>query len=114
LAKGLVKNNTMVAAAEPAPESEPVAETESPRPILASYTPEPEPAAAVAPTPSPKPKTQKRFLFASVAGSSEPPRPSVGLAASPPEQFPLYQDAEVVGAPEADDDHPDELSYVPF
>jgi hypothetical protein len=69
----------------------------------------------VVPTPSPKPKSEKRFLYASVAGSSEePPRPSVGLSASPPGQFPLYQDAEVVGAPEADDDHPDELSYVPF
>ena len=28
--------------------------------------------------------------------------------------LPAYQDAEVVGAPEADDDHPEELSYVPF
>ena len=28
--------------------------------------------------------------------------------------MPLYESAEVVGAPEADDDHPDELSYVPF
>ena len=28
--------------------------------------------------------------------------------------FPLYQSAEVVGAPEADEDHPDETSYVPF
>ena len=71
--------------------------------------------AGLVPTPSPKPKSEKRFLYASVAGSSEePPRPSVGLSASPPGQFPLYQDAEVVGAPEADDDHPDELSYVPF
>jgi uncharacterized protein YcbK (DUF882 family) len=114
LAKGLVKTNTMVAVAEPKPELVP--EVESPRPILASYVPEPEPAApaSVVPTPSPKPKTQKRFLFASVAGADEPPRPSVGLAASPPGQFPLYEDAEVVGAPEADDDHPDELSYVPF
>lgn len=28
--------------------------------------------------------------------------------------FPLYSSAKVVGAPEVDDDHPDELSYVPF
>jgi len=119
LAKGLVKN-TMLASVQPAPKAEPmlmaqpVAET--PRPILASYAPEPEPAPAlVVPPPSPKPRTaEKRYLYASVAGSSEPPRPSVGLSASPPEQFPLYQSAEVVGAPEADDDHPDELSYVPF
>jgi hypothetical protein len=27
---------------------------------------------------------------------------------------PAYRDAEVVGAPEADDDHPDETNYVPF
>jgi len=114
LAKGLVKSNTMVAVAEPAPK--PAPETETPRPILASYVPEPEPVAPpVVPTPSPKPKTaEKRFLYASAAGSSEPPRPSVGLSASSPGQFPLYQSAEVVGAPEADDDHPDELSYVPF
>jgi hypothetical protein len=116
LAKGLVKSNTMVASVQPAPKPEPAPETEMPRPILASYVPEPEPVAApLVPTPSPKPKiAEKRFLYASVAGSSEPPRPSVGLSASPPGQFPLYQSAEVVGAPEADDDHPDELSYVPF
>jgi hypothetical protein len=30
------------------------------------------------------------------------------------QSFPLYESAEVVGAPEADEDHPDELSYVPF
>ena len=116
LAKGLVKkSNTLVAVAEPAPKPMPAPEAELPRPILASYVPEPAAPAPVVPTPSPKPKSEKRFLFASVAGSSEePPRPSVGLSASPPGQFPLYQDAEVVGAPEADDDHPDELSYVPF
>lgn len=114
LAKGLVKSNTMVAAVEPAPKPQLIPEVESPRPILASYMPEPAAPAPLVPTPSPKPKTEKRFLFASVAGNSEPPRPSVGLTASPPGQFPLYQDAEVVGAPEADDDHPDELSYVPF
>jgi uncharacterized protein YcbK (DUF882 family) len=112
LAKGLVKSNTMVAVAEPASQRQPVAEAELPRPILASY--EPAASAAAIPTPSQKPKSEKRFLYASIAGSSEPPRPSVGLSASPPGQFPLYQDAEVVGAPEADEDHPDELSYVPF
>jgi len=116
LAKGLVKN-TMLASVQPATKKpEPVPEMETPRPILASYAPEPAPAPApVVPPPSPKPKTaEKRFLYASIAGSSEPPRPAVGLSASPPTQFPLYQSAEVVGAPEADDDHPDELSYVPF
>jgi len=115
LAKGLVKTNTMVAVADRAPQPQPAPEAKLPRPILASYVPEPAPAAAV-PMPSPKPKAEKRFLYASIAGSSEsePPRPSVGLSASPPGQFPLYQDAEVVGAPEADDDHPEELTYVPF
>src|SRR6476619_1467134 len=115
LAKGLVKTNTMVAVADRAPQPQPAPEAKLPRPILASYVPEPAPAAAV-PMPSPKPKAEKRFLYASIAGSSEsePPRPSVALSASPPGQFPLYQDAEVVGAPEADDDHPEELTYVPF
>ena len=31
-----------------------------------------------------------------------------------PAPAPAYRDAEVVGAPEADDDHPDETNYVPF
>jgi uncharacterized protein YcbK (DUF882 family) len=114
LAKGLVKNNTKLASAKPVTKPEPVPEIETPQPILASYAPEPD-STAVVPPPSPKPKTaEKRFLYASVAESTEPPRPSVGFSASPPGQLPLYQSAEVVGAPEADDDHPDELSYVPF
>ena len=44
------------------------------------------------------------------------PVPNLFRSAAPKEQAPLpaYRNAEVVGAPEADDDHPDELSYVPF
>jgi uncharacterized protein YcbK (DUF882 family) len=116
LAKGLVKSSTMVAVAEPSPQPQSAPEAKLPLPILASYAPEPAASAAAVPTPSPKPKSEKRFLYASIAGGSEsePPRPSVGLSPSPPGQFPLYQDAEVVGAPEADEDHPEELSYVPF
>jgi uncharacterized protein YcbK (DUF882 family) len=116
LAKGLVKNNTKLASAKPVTKPDPVPEIETPQPILASYAPESDSTpAAVVPPPSPKPKTaEKRFLYASVVESTEPPRPSVGFSASSPGQLPLYQSAEVVGAPEADDDHPDELSYVPF
>src|SRR5262245_61255929 len=113
LAKGLVKKaNTMVAVATPTatptPESAIASPVETPQPILASYAPD----AAAVPTPSPKP--QKRYLFASVASEPDPEPIESDLAASPTEKFPLYQSAEVVGAPEADDDHPDELSYVPF
>src|SRR5262245_25905829 len=113
LAKGLVKKaTTMVAVATPTPtptpESAIASPVETPQPILASYAPD----AAAVPTPSPKP--QKRYLFASVASEPDPEPIESDLAASPTEKFPLYQSAEVVGAPEADDDHPDELSYVPF
>ncbi|HEU4475349.1 MAG TPA: hypothetical protein VFR71_01460, partial [Methyloceanibacter sp.] len=36
------------------------------------------------------------------------------VAAPAPLEAPAYQDAEVVSAPEADDDHPEAVSYVPF
>jgi hypothetical protein len=57
-------------------------------------------------TPLPSPK---RFAYANAGGGF--PAPDM----LPQGQgFPLYESAEVVGAPEVDEDHPDELSYVPF
>jgi hypothetical protein len=88
-----------VAAAEP--------EAQMPRPILASFTPE-TPAEPAAPPPP-----QRLFAYASAGGVSLPhPR----LLPKEPEEaaVPLYRDAEVVTGPEVDDDHPDEMSYVPF
>ncbi len=112
LAKGKVRGRTLVAAAAPGPERAP--KVESPRPILASFTPNASallappvatPAGPFAPVPA-----QKRFVYASVGG--EPPRPLAKIFDHG--RLPLYRSAEVVGAPEVDDDHPDELSYVPF
>ena len=37
-----------------------------------------------------------------------------GLLVIAPAPLPVYRDAEVVGAPEVDDDHAEEESYVPF
>jgi hypothetical protein len=118
LAQGLVQRNTMIAAvvpvAKPTPEL-PAAETLPPQPVLASYVPEPPvaPPAVVAsaePAQPPLP-TKKRFVFASTGGepASVPAQPKLDAGT-----FPLYESAEVVGAPEVDDDHPEELSYVPF
>ncbi len=109
LAKGKVRGPTMVAAAAPKPEPRPSVET--PRPILASFTPNAStllvatPPAASAPVAAPK-----RFVYASLGG--EPPRPPAKVFDNG--QLPLYRSAEVVGAPQVDDDHPDALSYVPF
>lgn len=120
LAKGLVPAKTMVATAKPKPDQQPViqaaleqAADAAPKPILASYSPEPAsaPAAAglTAPETAPMPD-RKRFVYASAGGDLPAPKPALNK----PQGFPLYQSAEVVGAPEADDDHPDELAYVPF
>jgi uncharacterized protein YcbK (DUF882 family) len=118
LAQGLVQRNNMIAAlvpmAKPTPEPS-AAETLPPQPVLASYTPEMPVAApsAIASAESARPplQTKKRFVFASAGGESTPE------PAQPTRQggsFPLYESAEVVGAPEVDEDHPEELSYVPF
>ena len=121
LAKGKVTRKTLVAAAIPTPAPKPqlqpavVAGAGMARPILASYTPEPLPSPMVVNAPSeqaaPLP-TRKRFVYASLGGS--PPRPEPEMDLSDDAGFPLYRRAEVVGAPAVDDDHPDELSYVPF
>lgn len=133
LAKGLV-NKTMVASAAPSnapmptPKPQLALATEIPQPVLASYTPPQNPAVPMAlappdaeiPTEAP---SAPRFAMASVGGGGlpfgppphlmpEPRKPELPAVASP--SVPSYESAQVVGAPEVDDDHPDELSYVPF
>jgi hypothetical protein len=99
-------------------ENEPAAvpEPEAAQPILASYTPssatEHEIAADMHDHGTPPPP-QRLFAYASVGGI--PSLPSFHAKPEPaPAPVPAYRDAEVVGAPEADEDHPDESSYVPF
>jgi uncharacterized protein YcbK (DUF882 family) len=131
LAKGMV-NRTMVASAAPSlapmptPKPRLALATEVPQPILASYTPNQPAPMALAPAdaeiPSEEPAAP-RFAMASVGVGGlpfgppphlmpEPRRPELPAVASP--AVPSYESAQVVGAPEVDDDHPDELSYVPF
>jgi uncharacterized protein YcbK (DUF882 family) len=110
VAKGLTRGSaTMVAsaasvpapAATPAPESSP----ETPRPILASFAPE------VMDDNQGEPPPPARLFALASAGGMPFARPSLRPKES---GFPLYDHAKVVSAPEVDDDHPDELSYVPF
>ncbi|MGD9501130.1 MAG: DUF882 domain-containing protein [Methyloceanibacter sp.] len=123
MAKGLV-GKTMVASAAPArtatdvmAEAEMDAQTEDSTPpvVLASYTPGA--ADVIEDSRAPNPPG-RLFTYASVGGMSLPGllRSKPKERASAPEASPLptYEDAEVVGAPEADDDHPDQLSYAPF
>ncbi len=72
------------------------------RPMPVAYAPE------TGMTPS-SPQERMRYAFASAAGDL--PRSGASMMDG---GFPLYQSAEVVGAPEADEDHSDELNYVPF
>ncbi len=126
LAKGLV-SRTMVASAAPLPKARPadvVAEAEAdaqnevdtPRPVLASYTPNVTAIADDPHQPGSPPPPARLFTYASAGGMVSLPIPGLFRKAAPKDDAPLpaYQDAEVVGAPEADDDHPEELSYVPF
>jgi uncharacterized protein YcbK (DUF882 family) len=119
-AKGMV-GKTMLAAAKPSkPASDVVAqakldaetEVEAPRPVLAAYTP---PVIAEDPR-EPGTPPAKLFTYASASGAGLPTlRPKAPKVAAPaPPSTPTYQDAAVVSAPEADDDHPEALSYVPF
>lgn len=118
LAKGMV-NRTMVASAAPSvappptpnPRSRSAPAPETPRPILASYTPNLPAPMALAPPDAPA--AAPRFAYASAAGGFPLPRPSLGPAPSQP-QIPTYENAQVVGAPDVDDDHPSALSYMPF
>jgi uncharacterized protein YcbK (DUF882 family) len=108
----------VVASNEPAATPDP----EIAKPILASYTPstpaEHEIAADVHSQGTPPPP-QRLFAYASAGGlpslAGLPSLPGFRSQPAPePAPLPAYRDAEVVGAPEADDDHPDELAYVPF
>lgn len=121
LAKGLV-NRTMVASAAPSvaplptPKPRLALATEVPQPILASYTPDQPAPMALAPAGAdlePAPAAAPRFAYASAGGGLPWSQPTLGPEPSQP-QIPTYENAAVVGAPEVDDDHPDELSYVPF
>lgn len=121
LAKGLV-NRTMVASAAPSvaplptPKPRPALAAEVPQPILASYTPDQPAPMALAPAGAdlePAPAAAPRFAYASVGGGLPWSQPPLSPEPSQP-QVPTYENAAVVGAPEVDDDHPDELSYVPF
>jgi uncharacterized protein YcbK (DUF882 family) len=127
LANGLVaKNKTMMASAAAAAVKQKPAdvvaeakfdaenEVETPQPVLAAYTPSIEPVIADDPEPNAPPPPGRLFTYASAGGL---PLAIPGLRHKAPQEtppLPSYQSADVVGAPEADDDHPDELSYVPF
>ena len=128
LAKGMV-GKTMIASAAPLLKAKPEpavdvmaeaefdAETEvdTPQPVLASYAPAA--AAVIADDPhqpgSPPPPA-RLFTYASAGGMSLPIPSLPHKAPKDAAPLPAYQDAEVVSAPEADDDHPEALSYVPF
>jgi len=123
-AKGLV-SKTMVASVTAKPtidsavdavaeaEADAVLETETPRPVLAAYAPATAAVIADDPThPGAPPPPQRLFTYANAGGLTLPSlRPKAPKVSAP---APSYSDAEVVSAPEADDDHPETLSYVPF
>ncbi len=115
LAKGMV-SRTMVASATvpaaplPTPKPRLAPEPETPQPILASYSPDRAQPMALAP--ADEPVTAPRFAYASTGGFALP-KPQL-LPGADQAAIPSYESAQVVGAPEVDDDHPDELSYVPF
>jgi uncharacterized protein YcbK (DUF882 family) len=94
--------------------AQPESATGTPKPILASFTPSMPAAPTLAVDTHEQgapPPPAKLFAYASVGGMSLPSLlPKVHHEAPAP----AYRDAEVVGAPEADDDHPDETNYVPF
>lgn len=131
-AKGLT-SPIAIASATPLPTPNPVrlvAQLTNPpvaMPVVASAEPQFKPmtlAPADAEVPEPA-KPARNFALASLGGalpwqrdaSSQaqvrapiPPQMSV----SAQQKAPVYKPASVVSAPEYDDDHPDELSYVPF
>jgi uncharacterized protein YcbK (DUF882 family) len=94
---------------EPAVQNEP----QPPQALLASYVPDAPIAAPAVTSPLPEQAAplpeRKRFVYANAGGELPQSKPVL----SPP-SLPLYRSAEVVGAPEADEDHPEEESYVPF
>ncbi len=136
MAKGLPGRNTLLASVSPTPkpEAEPAtqpavqpiiqaafhpepalhAEPEPPQAIFASYVPDAQAAAPAVTSPLPEQAAplpeRKHFVYASAGGDLPQSKPVLGEQHS----FPLYQSAEVVSAPEVDEDHPEETSYVPF
>ena len=121
MAKGLVKDRpgrTMVAEAPPLPSRSPaptvampnvaVPDATMPQPILASFTPNAPAAAPQLPAAGAKPGP-KPFAFASAGGAPSFGKPNLKAAS-----FPLYEDATAIGAAEFEEDHSDELSYIPF
>ena len=95
-------------------EPEATPEPEAATPILASYTPDSpveHEISADAHEQGTPPPPQRLFAYASAGGM--PSLPSFH-AKPAPAPLPAYRDAEVVGAPEVDDDHAEEESYVPF
>ncbi len=124
MAKGLGAKTMVASAAGARPAADVVAEAEldaeaetaMPQPILASYTPGA--ADVIEDSRAPNPPG-RLFTYASVGGMSIPslfrPAPKKETAPAPAaSRLPAYEDAEVAGAPEADDDHPDQLNYAPF
>jgi hypothetical protein len=139
MAKGLPGRNTLLAAVRPTPKPEVVepavqtaafqpviqpvfkhefepavgAEPQPPQALLASYVPDAPLATPAVASASPEQAAslpeRKRFVYANAGGDLPTQKPQLGE-----HSFPLYRNAEVVGAPEADEDHPDETSYVPF
>lgn len=115
-AKGLVSQTLLAMNTPRAPLPTPNPHHEAPareaaQPILASYTPNwPAPMALA---PAQEPAEAPHFAYASAGGGLPFARTNLTHETHRP-AVPSYESAEVVGAPEADDDHPDELSYVPF
>jgi len=113
-AKGLV-GKTMVASATPAPRTESKSDSaatgiEMPQPILASFTPGTDPAGASGQPASPG----HLFTYASVGGGSLPFANLFRSGGNKKAVSPTYRDAVVAEPPEVDDDHREQLSYVPF
>lgn len=135
-AKGLT-SPIAIASATPLPTPNPVrlvAQLTNPpvaMPVVASAEPQTEPqfkpmalAPADADVPEPA-KPARNFALASLGGALPWQRDTSGpaqvkapippqMSVSAQRKAPAYQQASVVGAPDYDDDHPDELSYVPF
>ncbi|HML93637.1 DUF882 domain-containing protein [Methyloceanibacter sp.] len=135
-ARGLA-SPTAIASATPLPTPNPVrlvAQLTNPpvaMPVVASAEPEFKsqfkpmalaPADAEVPEPA---KPARNFSLASLGGAMPWQRDTSGpaqvrapippqMSASAQQKAPAYRQASVAGAPEYDDDHPDELSYVPF
>src|SRR5262245_24550371 len=139
MAKGLPGRNTLLASVSPTPkpEAEPAAqpgvqptvqpiiqaafhpepalhaEPEPPQAIFASYVPDTQAAAPAVTSPLPEQAAplpeRKHFVYASAGGELPLSKPPLAAPSAP-----LYQSAEVVGAPEVDEDHPEETSYVAF